>query len=251
MPSINVDPRYFDHPKIKRLVHLLGRGADLLPIRLWCHAALACPESGKFTVQAAQEIESEVHWWGQKGKAIDAMLEAGLLDRLQDGCLQIHDWHEHAGHLVTYKRRARAAAEARWEKARPPPGERVDASSISMLQASPNELDCRKNGNDSVLPSLGAAWVFHSKRRRGRVKADDADDADEFLAELVKVLKCSREAMQAEIARESRDRTETLGEFKFRLKRDGLAAPPAKTITNGEVAEFNRAQRIKAGIESP
>ena len=67
MPYLNLDLNYFDHIKTKRLVGLLGRGSEVLPIRLWCACGKHRAESGKLDGYSAQEIESLVEWWGESG----------------------------------------------------------------------------------------------------------------------------------------------------------------------------------------
>lgn len=117
MPSINIDLDYFDHPKTRRLIGLLGKGAEGLPIRLWCYCGRHHAESGGLTSYSAQEIESICAWWGQKGQMVEAMVRVGFLEELPDQAgYQVHDWQDHARHLVVYKLRAQQAAQAKREK---------------------------------------------------------------------------------------------------------------------------------------
>src|SRR5579884_4321260 len=111
MPSLNLDLDYFDHPKTKRLVGLLGRGTEVLPIRLWCYCGKYHAKDGRLAGHAAQEIESLVGWWGKPGRFIDALVKVGFAE-WQDNALVIHDWIEHAGHIEAYRQRASAAASA-------------------------------------------------------------------------------------------------------------------------------------------
>lgn len=133
MPSINVDLDYFDHPKTRRLVHLLGKGSEVLPIRLWVYCARFHTRDGRLTGYSAQEIETGVAWWGRPGAALHALVESGFLDRVEDG-FQVHDWLDHAKHLVSYKDRAKKAAAARWG------GGEADATSNASSIASSNAI---------------------------------------------------------------------------------------------------------------
>lgn len=115
MPSINLDLDYPTHPKTKRLVDLLGRGSEVIPVRLWLYCGKHHAETGRLTGISAQEIESQVGWWGNKGRAVEALVMVGFLDRDGDTFV-VHDWLSHSGHIAKYKRRAKAAAAARWSE---------------------------------------------------------------------------------------------------------------------------------------
>ena len=129
MPYLNLDLDYFANIKTRRLVGLLGKGSEVLPLKLWCACGKYRPETGSLTGYSAQEIESLCEWWGKSGAMVEAMQRVGFLDLVsaENGAppaYAIHDWAEHAGHLSAFKRRARAAAQKRW------------ASYDPMLQAS-------------------------------------------------------------------------------------------------------------------
>ena len=114
---LNVDLDYFDHPKTVRLVGLLGSGAELLPIRLWCYCGKHHAEDGRLPNYTAQEMEAIVRWTGDSGKAVAALVKVGWITKLRSG-FQVHDWNEHNGHLVSFKQRAKHAATVRWDKYR-------------------------------------------------------------------------------------------------------------------------------------
>ncbi len=139
MTALNLDIDYFAHPKTKRLVRLLGKGSEVLPLKLWCYTAKYFKEDGRLTGISTQEIESEVSWWGEPGQMVEVMLKEVFLERDADGTLMVHDWAEHEGHISAFSERAKAAAKARWDKARggkdPPEG---DAPSNATSTASSN-----------------------------------------------------------------------------------------------------------------
>ena len=122
MPSLNLDFDYFDHPKTKRLIGLLGRGAEVLPVRLWCYCGRYHKRDGSLTDYSPREIETLAGWWGAPGKAIAALVKVGFVDATATGH-RIHDWQEHAGHLEHFHQAAKTAAAARWSKraTTPPP----------------------------------------------------------------------------------------------------------------------------------
>lgn len=117
MAYLNLDPDYFEHPKTMRLIGLLGRGAEVLPIRLWAYCGKYAAQNGKLTGYRAQEIESLLHWVGEKGKAIEALIACGFVEKEKDG-YAIHDWKDHEGHIWAIKQRNKKVAKNRWKNMR-------------------------------------------------------------------------------------------------------------------------------------
>lgn len=130
MAYLNVDLDYFDHPKTKRLIGLLGKGAAELPIRLWAYCGRYHYESGSLTGHSAQEIEALVNWWGAPGKCVEAFVKVGFLGPLegQEG-YQVHDWQEHQGHIAALRARGQAGAKKRWADMK------ASADALAMPQA--------------------------------------------------------------------------------------------------------------------
>lgn len=117
MPTLNVDLDYFEHPKTKRLVGLLGNGADVLPIKLWAYCGKFHYIDGRLDGYSPAEIESIAGWWGAPGELIAALMRVGFLDMDGENYL-IHEWVEHEAHILVYKERATDAAISRWSQAR-------------------------------------------------------------------------------------------------------------------------------------
>ncbi len=138
MPSINLDLDYFEHPKTGRLIGLLGRGSEVVPIRLWVFCGKHYSGTGRLTEVSAQEIETAVAWWGKPGQAVEALLTCGFLER-HNGTYVVHDWLEHSGHIAVYRKRAKEAAKARWEK--------HASRTKDMLQASENHASSNASSN--------------------------------------------------------------------------------------------------------
>lgn len=138
MPSINLDCDYFDHPKTVQLVRLLGKGAEVLPIRLWCDCGKYHYEDGRLTGYSKQEIEQRVRWWGSPGKCAAALVATGFLDVDSDGTFVVHNFINRCGHIAAFKERGRKGAKAKWDKARgldPPKDASSNASSINTSNA--------------------------------------------------------------------------------------------------------------------
>ena len=113
MPYLNLDLDYFDHPKTRRLIGLLGKGSEVIPIRVWAYVGKYHARDGKLAGYSAQEIESIVGWWGKEGELVEALLKVGFLRNNGDG-FYVHDWIDHEGHIVAYKEKAQMMANARW-----------------------------------------------------------------------------------------------------------------------------------------
>jgi hypothetical protein len=119
MPDINVDTNYFDHPKTKRLIGQLGKGSDVLPLRLWAYCGKFHAKDGKLAEYSISEIESIIGWWGVEGKAFNVLLSLGWVEKNTEGHYQVTQWGEHQGHLSAYKLRASHASKTRWERLKP------------------------------------------------------------------------------------------------------------------------------------
>ena len=155
MPYLNLDLDFFDHPKTKRLVGLLGKGAEVLAIRLWCACGKYQAESGRLIGYSTQAIEATCAWWGRKGEMVDAMLEVGFIEKTDDG-FQVHDWPDHAGHLAAFKERAVKAARKRWESIRKPRDD-VDATSMPQALLKHTSSNANHRGYGSAKPG-GEGW---------------------------------------------------------------------------------------------
>jgi hypothetical protein len=104
------------HPKVKRLVRLLGGGA----FRQWIRLIEYCAEnrtSGSLHGMSDEDVELAVDFDDIAGAFVEALLKCQLLDRNEVGSLAIHDWKENQPWLCGFEERserARSAAQARW-----------------------------------------------------------------------------------------------------------------------------------------
>ena len=115
MPCLNLDLDYFNHPKTMRLVSVLGKGSEVLPLKLWCYCGKFHSENGKLIGYSASELEFTLGWWGKEGELINALIKVELLEKIENG-FRVHDWTKHEGHLKSFKERASKAAQIRWKK---------------------------------------------------------------------------------------------------------------------------------------
>lgn len=157
MPSLNIDLDFPDHPKTKLLVGLLGKGSEMLLLRLWSYCGRFHSVDGVLEGITAQEIEALVGWWGQPGRMVEVMLARKWLYRTQAGWLQVHEWAEHQGHLAVFKARAKNAALSRWKKgADASSNASSNAASTPSGNASSNALTVQGSTSQNTHPPPAA-----------------------------------------------------------------------------------------------
>jgi hypothetical protein len=130
MKYLNLALNYFEHPKITRLVGLLGKGSELFPIKLWTYCGRVHPKDGALKGYQDKEIEAIIGFDGNQNGAVSAMIAVGIIKRTKRGFSCV-DWHQHQGHLEAFSRRASIAAIARWSKYAP-----SNATSIAKIKTS-------------------------------------------------------------------------------------------------------------------
>lgn len=244
VPSINLDLDYFDHPKVNRLIGLLGKGAAVLPIRLWCYCGKYHAADGSLTSYSTLEIETVIGWWGKPGEAAAALLKVGFIDEVTGYGFLVHDWTEHAGHLDAAKAKAKSMAKARWARLKggcgPPPDAVSNACSIadsnaasiapsnatagqgSAAQGKASEIFPRLSAREPPAYSDDAAglaeeFVFHSTNTiRGGMKVEQPKDVAAKIQDLLKA-GVTAAAIKAEIHRKDRPRSEWASKFTDRL----------------------------------
>lgn len=114
MPYLNLDLDFFEHPKIRRLIGLLGKGSEIYPIRIWCHCGKYHVADGRMRGYSPKEVEAIAGYEGTDGAMLQAMLTVGLLEGDEKSGFRVHDWKETNGHLIAFKKRAKQAASIRW-----------------------------------------------------------------------------------------------------------------------------------------
>jgi hypothetical protein len=94
---MNLPETYWTDRKTRALMRLLGKGAEVLPLRLWSHVSGRHGADGRLAGYKPQEMEDAAGWWGEPGKFVAAMLEVGWLEPLPDGQpgYQCHEWEQH------------------------------------------------------------------------------------------------------------------------------------------------------------
>jgi hypothetical protein len=176
MPSVNLDLGYFDHPKTVRLELLLGRGAAVLPIRLWIYCARYHRKDGRLTAYTPETLEAALGWRGKPGSAVTGLLDCGahigrkgFLEQTDDG-FRVHDWEEHQGHLEKYHEAAKVAANARWSRRSPPPesDRNADCNADRIPDCNADRNAPAGQGN-ALLPPPTPRWGAPSARAPRRI----------------------------------------------------------------------------------
>lgn len=165
MAELNLDIGYFSHRKTMRLIGLLGKGSEVLPIRLWCYTALHHAETGWLADYSAQEIESILGWWGEPGRMLEAMLSVKFIDTIDSG-YYVHNWHKRAGHLIAFHIRAKKGARGRWGKIA---GEDIEnAVSDASSNACGEDKQCLKQCPNLLTNVLTNKHTPHKPPKGGR-----------------------------------------------------------------------------------
>ncbi|NBD11810.1 hypothetical protein [Corallococcus silvisoli] len=109
MPWFKVHSGWTTHEKVLTLCALLRDDrADVYVARLWDYCAVKRGD-GKFTGPAAAGmLERAVRFQGEAGALADAMVSSGLLERHDDGTLEVHDWAAEQSALAAKFERDRA-----------------------------------------------------------------------------------------------------------------------------------------------
>jgi hypothetical protein len=99
-----------NHPKTHRLAELLGISwaTAVGHLELLFHFAGHYTPRGDIGRYGEKRLAGAVGWKGKPSKLIDALVEAGWLDRNPDETILLHDWDEHADRAVK-KRLARGS----------------------------------------------------------------------------------------------------------------------------------------------
>lgn len=150
------------HPKIKRLVRLLGESA----FRQWIRLIEFCAEnrtSGSFDGMSTEDIELAVDFEGKPGAFAKALLRCQLLDRDEAGVLSLHDWTSNQPWLSNFaerSERARQAARSRWDAADDTRGVGHAAESGSKSSCAPDfglHPNCDASGNAPSNSGIAAS----------------------------------------------------------------------------------------------
>jgi len=104
-------PGMRQHPKFKRLLHLLREPAPHVVGYLECLWETGYAH-GEAVLGREADVELAAEYPGTPGRLAAALEEVGLIDRLEDGRLRIHDLYENAPEYVRRRMDRRAETQA-------------------------------------------------------------------------------------------------------------------------------------------
>jgi len=168
---INLHRDYFDHPKTRRLVGLLGQGAAEWPIRLWCFVAKVHAETGILQGYSAEEIESVIQWQGDRGRCVSAMVKVGYLEPIEGG-YRVHDWLDFNSHISDARLQSQIMHAAKRRKRETTPHSETDRAPDKGADSSADS-DTDSDADSAALPSSPPAYQPSSSSQR----SDDEDIA--------------------------------------------------------------------------
>lgn len=119
MPSVPYIRFYTDFPRHRKTVALRRMlGAYEFIVNLWAWAAENAMD-GDLSAFTVEEIEFEMRWTGERGKALSSCIEVGFIDK--DGpSIRLHNWMARTGQgveqLVKYREKKKIKQRARREK---------------------------------------------------------------------------------------------------------------------------------------
>jgi len=118
--DIRIQVSFRNHRKRKRLIRLIGIGADHYLLNLWLAASQTNPD-GVLTGWDELDIAEAAEWPKEQepNALVKALMECGSPGFLEhtDGVYQLHDWSDHQPWVVgaiSRSEKAKRAAEARW-----------------------------------------------------------------------------------------------------------------------------------------
>ncbi len=104
--------------KTRALRQRLGSDAVLSLLQLWAFARAERP-TGVLKGLSAEAIAAESDWSGDAREYVEALVEVGFLDTLEDGTYALHNWKVRQPYSSSSPKRqahARKAAQARWAR---------------------------------------------------------------------------------------------------------------------------------------
>lgn len=119
MAFIKVPLDYHSLPKVRRYVQLSGDHMAVLPIHAALLAAKEVPRSGRLLIPSPDALERRLLWEGEAGRGVDAMVKAGMMEKIEDGYRFLGwdtGWEDEQGHILKFHQRAQKAAKALWER---------------------------------------------------------------------------------------------------------------------------------------
>lgn len=157
------------HPKTRRLAHLLGvsKPAAVGHLQYLWWWAMDYADDGNLARFDALDIAIGSEWEGDETMFVDALVSAGFLDRDPDGMHRVHDWDQYGGKLAERRkanaermREARAKRETGTEKERAAHVQRTQRARAEREKRREEESRGEKKKNDADASRVGDPHPF-------------------------------------------------------------------------------------------
>lgn len=202
MDWFRVDSGLPEHHKVRRLAYLLkAEPIQILGllIRLFCWVARN-REYGNLDGMWTCDIANSAGWHGDPDEFVNALVEAGWLDKDEDGVLSIHDWEDRQP-LIRRRRNvnAKSTSRAQHGNATSTSSSRDDAVTVSpRARATDTQTDRQETpmsaNTDDVMPIETGIKTYHDlcpslpkvrrvtsgRRKKWKTRARDAGFAALF-----------------------------------------------------------------------
>lgn len=256
-------PGILIHPKPRRLAALLGirkSEARLICENFWLFALQVCPigvmaqlDAEEAAVFAVENVDT----WptddaGTKAPEpcalLDAMVEAGILDRNESNEVTLHGWGEHAGRA---RPMSNAERQAKYRATHPKSNERRNAKVIDKVTEKVTE------SNDGVTKSNGQVNLTEVKLTELKSIKDLTNCGETPNSSTVTPPETASEAPRATIAADGpaepgnrRKRRRSLPAVELSPEMLALIARWRKPVNKREVAELLEARKAEGATEA-
>ncbi|HEU5346540.1 MAG TPA: hypothetical protein VFU60_19475 [Ktedonobacterales bacterium] len=193
MAFIQVEQSVVTHRKTLRLARLLNLDRYAVVGRLvalwsWC---LDNALDGRLGHDIDPDILADVMAWstemGKPGELVDALIAVGWLDvDPADGCLHIHDWHDHMGRFIEERQEKREQAAERQRRFRERQRREREREQLGQAGQASGDASVEGEGGVTVTSRARHAHVTLQEKRReeqsdttGRVGSGERENARE------------------------------------------------------------------------
>lgn len=150
---VRVYTDFWHHRKTARLRSMIGDDALWIPLRLWSYSA-EHQVDGDFSNYSSEEMAMLLGCSKYATSIKESLVNAGFLN--DNG--KIHDWSDHNGFHATNSKRAKLAAEKRWEKQKEKKQKKDNKKERGVSNAEALHQQCASNATSMLGASVVEAW---------------------------------------------------------------------------------------------
>jgi len=137
------------HPKTLKLARKLNIhiAQAIGHLHLFWWWAMEYAQDGDLSHCDPEDIAIAADWPGDERQFVESLIEAGFIDRNEDGTLSIHDWHDYAGKLL--EKRAADAERKRRERQKKDAPKPSDGCPTDVMRTS--SVTLTNTNNDGLI----------------------------------------------------------------------------------------------------